>query len=213
MKSPKIAIIDYGMCNLFSVCHACLNVGLSPYITKDPGQIDAADGVILPGVGAFGDAMLNLQKLDLVVHVQKAFANKPFLGICLGLQLLFESSSEFGAHKGLDLIKGAVDKFPVQKNGEPIRIPQIGWNKIEIKQSGHCIFRGIPSQSFVYFIHSYFVKPNDDKVILTTSDYGGIDYCSGVCSDNAIGLQFHPEKSGKLGLQIYENWKTFIQTC
>ncbi len=210
MKSPKVAIIDYEMCNLFSVNHACLKEGLTPIITRDHQEIDAADAVILPGVGAFGDAMKNLEKYDLIDVLDRSCRMKPFMGICLGLQLLFEGSSEFGEHTGLGLIDGHVEKFPNETGGHRIKVPQIGWNKTSFNP-GEPIFEGIPNESFFYFVHSYYVNPSDPNHVLTTTDYEGVGYCSSVKSDNIIAFQFHPETSGVLGVKIYENWKKLIQ--
>jgi len=210
MKSPKVAIIDYEMCNLFSVNHACLKEGLTPIITRDPKEILAADAVILPGVGAFGDAMKNLERYELVDVIEDASRNKPFMGICLGLQLLFESSSEFGEHPGLGIVEGNVEKFPTVVEGRGIKVPHIGWNRVSFDPA-EPIFDGIPNNSFFYFVHSYYVNPSDDRVVLTSTDYEGVNYCSAVKSDNMMAFQFHPEKSGVLGLKIYENWKRMIQ--
>ncbi len=210
MKTPKIAIIDYEMCNLFSVNHACLKVGLEPIITRDPVKIAGADAVILPGVGAFGDAMQNLEKYDLIDAIKQSYKTKPFMGICLGLQLLFSGSTEFGEHKGLNFIEGRVEEFPTEKDGKKIKVPQIGWNKIEINPE-EAIFEGIPSGSFFYFVHSFYVTLGNPNHVLTTTDYEGINYCSSVKNDNVHAFQFHPEKSGVLGLKIYENWKQMIQ--
>ena len=210
MKSPKVAIIDYEMCNLFSVNHACLNEGLTPIITRDPKKIDEADAVILPGVGAFGDAMKNLREHNLVDVLERSCRTKPFMGICLGLQLLFDESHEFGHHNGLGIISGCVKKFPSQKDGSRIKVPQIGWNKISFPMN-EPIFDGIPKNSFFYFIHSYYVNPNNDNDLLASTNYEKIEYCSAVKNDNIIAFQFHPEKSGELGLNIYKNWKKKIQ--
>jgi imidazole glycerol-phosphate synthase subunit HisH len=209
MNEPNVAIIDYEMCNLFSVNHACLKVGLVPIITRDPVQIDAADAVILPGVGAFGDAMTNLRRFDLIPALDRACRNKPFMGICLGLQLLFSSSKEFGDHAGLNLIEGDVEKFPNEMNGRVIKVPQVGWNKAFF-DSVEPIFAGVPNESFFYFVHSYYVNPANKADIFSSTDYEGIQYCSAIKRENIMAFQFHPEKSGALGLKIYENWKHLI---
>ncbi len=210
MKSPKIAIIDYEMCNLFSVNHACLKVGLEPVITRDPVKIAAADAIILPGVGAFGDAMSNLEKYDLIDALEQSYRTKPFMGICLGLQLLFSDSNEFGKHKGLNFIEGHVEKFPTDFSGQKIKVPQIGWNKASFSPE-EAVFEGIPNESFFYFVHSFYVNPSNKDHVLTSTDYEGINYCSSVKNGNILAFQFHPEKSGILGLKIYENWKKLIQ--
>jgi len=211
MKEPKVAIIDYEMCNLFSVTHACLNTGLTPVITRDKNVIESADAVILPGVGAFGDAMKNLQRLDLIPVIERALMNKPFMGICLGLQLLFSGSNEFGNHRGLNFVEGNVHKFPNEINSVKVKVPQIGWNRISFK-SGEQIFCDIPEDSFFYFVHSYYVDPADYNLMLTSTIYEGLQYCSSIKKENLIAFQFHPEKSGMLGLKIYSNWKKIIQS-
>lgn len=209
MNVPKVAIIDYEMCNLFSVSHACLNVGLEPIITCDPEQIESADAVILPGVGAFGDAMINLERLELIPVIERASQSKPFMGICLGLQLLVSTSKEFGEHAGLNLIEGVVEKFPNEMNGRKIKVPQVGWNKVSFDPV-EPLFAGIPNDSFFYFIHSYYVNPVNQAEVLSSTEYGGINYCSAIKRGNMVAFQFHPEKSGALGLKIYDNWKHLI---
>jgi glutamine amidotransferase len=209
MNEPKVAIIDYEMCNLFSVNHACLKVGLVPVITHDPEQIEAADAVILPGVGAFGDAMKNLERLALIPVLERACQNKPVMGICLGLQLLFSTSNEFGNHPGLNLIEGVVERFSGKINGREIKVPQVGWNKVFFDPS-EPIFAGVPNGSFFYFVHSYYVNPVNKAQILSSTDYDGINYCSAIKRGNMVAFQFHPEKSGALGLRIYDNWKHLI---
>lgn len=211
MNEPKVAIIDYEMCNLFSVTRACQKAGLIPVITRDSGEIDAADAVILPGVGAFGDAMKNLKRLNLIPVLERASRNKPFMGICLGLQLLFSSSTEFGDHLGLNLIEGVVEKFPNEINGRRVKVPQVGWNRVSFASS-EPIFEGITNGSFFYFIHSYYVNPINKAEVLSSTDYEGINYCSAIKRGNITAFQFHPEKSGVFGLKIYENWKQMIKT-
>ena len=211
MKSPKVAIIDYEMCNLFSVNHACLKEGLTPVITRDHKEIDAADAVILPGVGAFGDAMKNLEKYDLVDVLERSCRMKPFMGICLGLQLLFSESNEFGEHRGLGFVDGQVKKFPYEIDGCAIKVPQIGWNKTSFNFD-EPIFEGIPNESFFYYVHSFYVTPSNPDHVLTSTEYRGVSYCSAIKKDNITAFQFHPEKSGALGLKIYRNWKQLIQT-
>ena len=210
MNDPKVAIIDYEMCNLFSVNHACLKAGIEPIITRDPAIIEAADAIILPGVGAFGDAMDNLRKFNLIPVLEQAAATKPFMGICLGLQLLFSASSEFGEHEGLHFVEGHVAKFPTEIAGRKIKVPQVGWNKISFDPA-EPIFEGVPDNSFFYFVHSYYVTPMVASEVLAATDYEGINYCSAVKKGNIIAFQFHPEKSSDLGLAIYKNWKKLIQ--
>jgi glutamine amidotransferase len=195
------------MCNLFSVSHACSHAGIDAVVTRDPSEILRADGVILPGVGAFGDAMKNLSKLDLIPVIKDAIGSgKPFMGICLGLQLLFCESEEFGAFKGLGIISGTVKQFPKSFENRKIKVPQVGWNRI-FKQKEEPVLKNVPDGSFMYFVHSYYVEPTDKSTVLTNTDYEGLRYCSGIQHDNIIAFQFHPEKSAATGLGIYQSWK------
>ena len=207
----KIAIIDYQMSNLFSVQHACEHLNIEAEITSDPKKIAQADGAILPGVGAFGDAMANLKKLGLDETIKK-FINtgKPFMGVCLGMQLLMSSSEEFGLHQGLDIIKGNVKKFPaVNDQSEKIKIPQIGWNKIyqpEDKKWQNTPLSKVKNNSYMYFVHSFCVFPSQAENVLSLTNYSGFEYCSSVINDNVFAVQFHPEKSGPDGIKIYQEW-------
>lgn len=207
-----IAIIDFKLSNLFSVEHACQYAGLNSKITSDPSDLSKADGIILPGVGAFADAMKNLEKFGLTQpmlnHVKQG---KPFMGVCLGLQLLFEESEEFGIHKGLGVFKGRVVKFP-NKNpkGQALRIPHIGWDRIKIKKTSP-LLSGFHDLDFMYFVHSYFVKPDSSDIIVATTDYDGIEFASAVSKDNIFAVQFHPEKSGKSGPALYKNFSKLIK--
>jgi glutamine amidotransferase len=214
---PKIAIIDYQMGNLFSVENACAAVGLDARITSDSRQILAADAAILPGVGAFGAAMENLRKLDLAAPVKDYIASdRPFLGICLGLQLLFSESDEFGSSKGLDVIPGTVVRFPaVGPLGAPLRVPQIGWNRILPPESNSDAWRGsildgITPGEFMYFVHSFYVAPENKDLTLSTTRYEGLEYCSSIRKGNLVATQFHPEKSASEGLKIYTRWASSI---
>ena len=215
--NPKIAIIDYEMGNMFSVEHACRNVGLDPVITSDRNIILSSDAAILPGVGAFGECMSNLHKLDLESVITDFIqTGKQFMGICLGLQLLFSESEEFGSSKGLNIIQGEVKKFPsTNSKGERLKIPQIGWNHI-YKNPGNInwddsVLNGITEKEFMYFVHSYFVQPENSSDTLTLTNYCDIEYCSGIYRENLTAFQFHPEKSGKAGIKIYENWAAKIK--
>jgi glutamine amidotransferase len=212
----NVAIIDYGLGNLFSINNACNLVGLNTIITSDVDIINAADALILPGVGAFGDAMtsLNDNNLTQIIH-QFVQTGKPFLGICLGMQLLFSESEEFGSNKGLNLIKGKVVKFPtINKNGEKIRVPQIQWNQIYAEDKNrwkNSPLKEVTDGSYMHFVHSYFAIPDDKNNILTYSEYEGTRYASAVIKDNIIGIQYHPEKSAQDGIKIYQNWANYIQ--
>ncbi|MGZ3776608.1 MAG: imidazole glycerol phosphate synthase subunit HisH, partial [Mucilaginibacter sp.] len=194
----KVTIIDYHLGNLFSVKQACDNIGLNSKISSLVEDVESADALILPGVGAFIEAMQNLEQLDIINPIKKAVAaGKPMFGVCLGLQLLFTESEEFGAGNGLDIIKGAIKKFPPMSNGEKIKVPQIGWNKIyKLNQPWDTTpLKDVDENEYMYFVHSYYVQPTDDAVILTKTNYEGIEYCSAVKSNNIFATQFHPEKS------------------
>lgn len=206
--SFNIVIIDYEMGNLKSIykCLKYLNVNSS--ITSDPKMILNADGVILPGVGAFGDAIKHLKEKDLISTIhQLVNEGKPLLGICLGLQLLFATSSEMGSFKGLDLIKGDVILFDI---GKVTKIPHIGWNNVDIQNLDHFLVQGIPNKSYFYFVHSFYSVPEKKANILGLTRYGDTKFCSITSKDNVIATQFHPEKSSKYGIRIYQN---FIDFC
>ena len=197
-----IAIIDYGAGNLQSVKKAFDFIGAESVITDNPETINACDKILLPGVGSFGDAMDSMTKKGLVDTVkQNALSGKPFLGICLGLQLLFEESEESPGVKGLGIFKGKIKKFAPDMG---LKIPHIGWNSLEIKQKD-TLFKGIPENSYVYFVHSYYLYAEDENEIATVTNYG-IDFHSAVGKDNIFATQFHPEKSGDVGLQILRNF-------
>ena len=205
--SKKIVIIDYKMSNLFSVVRACQKVGFNPIITNKAKVIKNADAIILPGVGAFNSAMKNLINLELVEPIiSHVRSGKPIMGVCLGMQLLFEKSEEFGNHFGLGLIKGEVIKF--LKTSNLYKVPQIGWNSIKLvnNEENTGFFKGISKINHMYFVHSFYVIPANKKVIYSTSKYNDIEYCSSILKDNIFATQFHPEKSGELGLLIYKNW-------
>ncbi|MFH1576761.1 MAG: imidazole glycerol phosphate synthase subunit HisH [Candidatus Margulisiibacteriota bacterium] len=201
----SIAIIDYGSGNLRSVQKAFQKLGFSAEITKDKATIRGAKGIVLPGVGAFDSALNELRQFGLEAAIEEAIAlNKPFLGICLGLQHLFESSEE-GKQKGLGILPGEVMKFNFA--GTPWKsqsVPHMGWNRLLYKHPAP-IFEGIEEGSMVYFAHSYHVVPKDEMIVATRTDYG-IEFVSAVWKDNLYGIQFHPEKSGEVGLRIIENF-------
>ena len=202
-----IAIIDYGMGNLRSVQKGFEKIGTEAIITDDPQVVLRAERVVLPGVGAFRDCMHNLEQGGFVEPILKVIAEgRPFLGICVGMQLLFSDSVEFGLYNGLNVIPGHVLRFPDQMTvaGEKLKVPQMGWNQLSFKLRPP-LFEGIDSGSNVYFVHSYYVKPDDSSVIATTTDYG-IEFWSSVWKDNIVATQFHPEKSQEIGLQILKNF-------
>ncbi len=195
-----IAIIDYGMGNLRSVQKALEKAGAKTVITQNVTEIEKADKVVLPGVGAILPAMEKLQSLNLIASIEKTIAqDKPFLGICLGLQLLFEKSFEGGEVKALGILKGEVKRF------EALKVPQMGWNQITVSQNTCPLFKGVAQKADVYFCHSYFVDPTDKSVIAATTDYG-VTYASAIARKNLFGVQFHPEKSQTVGLKILENF-------
>lgn len=197
-----IAIIDYGAGNLQSVKKALDFIGAENVITDSPETIGACDKTLLPGVGSFGDAMNSMRAKNLVETVkQNALSGKPFLGICLGLQLLFEKSEESPNAEGLGILKGKIRKFPSDMG---LKIPHIGWNSIEVKQKD-TLFKGISDNSYVYFVHSYYLEAENPNDIATVTNYG-IDFHSAVGKGNIFATQFHPEKSGDVGLQILRNF-------
>ena len=202
-----IAVIDYGMGNLRSVQKALEVAGAKTRVTSKPADFKKCDKLVFPGVGAFGDAMKELKRLGLVEPIKEAIARgKPFLGLCLGLQLLFEKSEEAPGVKGLGLLRGEVKRFKFKNTR--LKIPHMGWNdiaKTENRKPRTEILDGVPNSSYMYFVHSYHAKPGDRKVILTTTDYG-IKFVSGICKDNIYGFQFHPEKSQSVGLRILKNF-------
>ncbi|MBU1726975.1 MAG: imidazole glycerol phosphate synthase subunit HisH [Candidatus Omnitrophica bacterium] len=201
-----IAIIDYGMGNIHSVAKALEVFGAKVIVTNKAKDILSSDKAVLPGVGAFDDAMLELKKQALI-PVLKDFVKsaKPFLGICLGMQLLFEESEEALNSKGLGLFKGKVVKF----KREGLKVPHMGWNQIKIKNKGCLLLKDIPDNSYVYFCHSYYPVLEDDEVMAAACNYGH-DFAAAVCRGNIFGVQFHPEKSQVVGLKMMQN---FVKLC
>lgn len=204
--SKKIVIVDYESGNLFSVAQALTHLGADVTITNDVDKIRGAQSLVLPGVGAFPDAKNNLDRLNLsdaVVDFIKS--GKSFMGICLGMQLLFEDSEEFALTKGLGIVKGSIKKFQGHSN---MRIPQIAWNTIYNSKRTweNSPLHNIKQNEFMYFVHSYYAKPLEENVVLTNTKYHDFEYCSSVLMDNIFATQFHPEKSAVEGLKIFENW-------
>jgi len=211
---PQVAIVDYDMGNLFSVKHACESVGLKASITASRQEILAADAVILPGVGAFGDAMATLVRLQLVdVLRQVAVSGKPLVGICLGMQLFMTRSYEFGCHEGLGIIEGEVVRFESPAEGAArLKVPQVGWNHIHGNGAWKgSLLDGLQSGEFMYFVHSFYAIPADSRVVLSTTRYGHIEFCSSLSHGNVFACQFHPERSGPQGLRIYHNFAERIK--
>ena len=200
-----IAVVDYGAGNLHSVVNALDFIGAPCKVTKDAKDIEAAQGVILPGVGSFEDALNNMEKSGLTQAVcDAAKSGKPFLGICLGMQMLFDSSEESPGVKGLSLLPGALYKIPA--NG--VKVPHMGWNSLEIKKPDG-IFEGLPQDTFVYFVHSYYLKAENENDVCAKTFYS-VSIDAAVSRGNLFGVQFHPEKSGEAGLQMLRN---FVRLC
>ena len=211
---PIVAIVDYGVGNLFSVKHACEKVGLEAIVTSSRQEILNANGVILPGVGAFGDAMESLKRLDLVeTLIEVAESSKLLIGICLGMHLLMTESHEFSHCRGLGVIKGSVIRFanPPDASWNKFKVPHVGWNRIYHSSENvdgkvwiNSVLEGIKDEEFMYFIHSFYVVPEDPGIVLSKSSYGHIEFCSSFQYKNILAFQFHPERSGVQGLNIYE---------
>jgi imidazole glycerol-phosphate synthase subunit HisH len=200
-----IAIIDYGMGNLRSVQKGFERAGYEAEVTGEIGKITSARGVVLPGVGAFQACMENLERFGLIDAIREVVRqNKPFLGICLGFQLLFSESEEFGLQKGLDLLPGRVVGFNA---GDGLKIPHMGWNRIDKKKETPFL-EGISSGDYVYFVHSYYVRPENSSLVATTTDYEK-PFVSSIATDHLFACQFHPEKSQELGLRILSNFGRF----
>ena len=203
-----VAIINYQMSNLFSVRAACQKVGLKSKITDDINVILNAKAAILPGVGAFGEAMDHLKELKLDKCIKDFISTgKPFIGICLGMQLLFSESEEFGKHKGLSIVDGQVKKFDYKKDSiNKYPVPHIGWNKILKNGIGwdNTLLKENSNEDFMYFVHSYYVIPVDATISIAWTDYGDFKFCSALSLGNVFASQFHPEKSGRTGLKIYK---------
>lgn len=194
-----IAVIDYGAGNLKSITNALDLLRASYKVTDKKEGIEKAKKIIFPGVGSFGDCISSLKKKNLIESLKQAINKKPFLGICLGLQILFEQSEESPGIKGLSVFKGKCKKFT-----NKLKIPQIGWNSIKIDKKEK-LLQGIKENSYFYFVHSYYVEPEDKEIILTKTDYG-TDFVSGIAKDNILAVQFHPERSGEIGLQLLKNF-------
>jgi len=204
----SIAIIDYEMGNLKSIYKCLKHLNAESIITDNSKIILDADGVILPGVGAFGDAMKHLKRKNLVPVIEQVAKNDtPLFGVCLGQQLLCSKSIEMGEHDGLDLIEGDVVKFNISKVD---KVPQIGWNSVNFIDKEHFLLQGIPNNSYFYFVHSFYVIAGNKENVLGLTQYGDIEYSSIISKDNIIATQFHPEKSSKYGIKMYEN---FIDFC
>lgn len=197
--SIKLVVIDYQSGNLRSVAKALETVGVSPIVTGDAGEIASADAVVLPGVGSGPAAMDALRQRDLVEPIRECVSSgRPFLGVCLGLQLLLDRTEE-GNADCLGSVSGRVKRLP-----DGLKVPHMGWNSVRFKQE-HPVFEGIPQDSHFYFVHSYYAAPDDETWVAGTTDYG-VSFCSIYAKDNVVATQFHPEKSGRMGLRVYQNF-------
>ena len=216
-----IAVVDYHMGNLRSVQKGLEKVGCKAVVTSSPQKILDAQAVVLPGVGAFQDCMKNLERLGLIESIHTCLrTGKPFLGICLGTQVLFSEGEEFGIHPGLGIIQGRVRRFPEHMTGDPrkasgsapvrLKVPHMGWNTVTHKKDSP-LLRGIEDNSYFYFVHSYYVEPEDNAWIVAITSYG-IEFASIVGKDNIIACQFHPEKSQSLGLRVLKNFGDLVSS-
>ena len=202
MARKRVIILDYGAGNLRSVARAVEHLGFTPDVSDDPRALDDADAVIMPGVGAAADTMRNLDERHFSDPLREYIkSGRPFLGVCMGLQALLTVSEEGGEHRCLDVVEGRVRRF--ERKGD-MKIPHMGWNAVEQVRE-HPVFAGIPDGSFFYFVHGYYPDPEDESIVIGRTDYGG-PFASVIARDNLIATQFHPEKSGKVGLQLYQNF-------
>lgn len=209
MNRPLVAVIDYDIGNIRSMSNALCAINVSPTITRDNGAIAAADILILPGVGAYSQGMANLRRYGLIDAVQRHVAqNKPFLGVCLGMQMLMDESEEFGSFEGLGFVEGKVKRLPIDPASRD-KLPHVGWNNVMEPTPGRWTggpFSSISGPSDVYFVHSFAAQPANEKHVLSITNYGGRTFCSAVQKGNVFGCQFHPEKSGPVGLGILKNF-------
>jgi glutamine amidotransferase len=204
MPQPRVVIVDYGAGNLRSVARAVAHNGVEPLVTSNPREVPTADGLIVPGVGAAADTMRNLRATDMVEPVREYIASgKPFLGVCMGQQALLSVSEEGGEHECLGIIPGRVKRLPAGQ-----KVPHMGWNTVRQRRQ-HPIFAGIPDESYFYFVHSYAPVPEHDDVVIGETEYG-VRFASVLARDNIVATQFHPEKSGEMGLRLYANFLAML---
>jgi glutamine amidotransferase len=203
----KVVIVDYGAGNLHSVSRAVVNAGTRPLVTSNPNYLDDAEALIVPGVGAAADTMRNLRESGFVEPIREYIASgRPFLGVCMGLQALFDVSEEGGEHQCLGVLPGRIVRFP-----DGLKVPHIGWNQVRIVRQ-HPIFDGIADGAYFYFLNSYYPRPEDLSVVIGETEYG-ITFASAVARDSVVATQFHPEKSGEAGLRMYANFLKIAATA
>jgi glutamine amidotransferase len=208
----SVTVVDYGLGNLFNVIRAFQSLGINAQMSSERADVVKAERLVIPGVGAFGEGMRNLERLGLVDAIRDvAMSGRPILGICLGMQILMHESEEFGTWPGLRLVAGHVDRLEPGP-GLRVKVPQVGWNSIdhpvrrERPSWDGTVLRGIDSGSHAYFVHSYAVRPSEATDIVATTTYGGDTFCSVIRHENVVGFQFHPEKSAQVGLSVLRNW-------
>ncbi len=211
MGGKRVVVLDYGAGNLRSVARAVQHVGFEPDVTADPRALDRAEAVVMPGVGAAADTMRHLQERGFVEPLREYFREeRPFLGICMGLQVLLTVSEEGGEHACLDIVPGRVRRFDRAghdpQSGGALKVPHMGWNRVEQLRE-HPVFAGVPNGSYFYFVHGYYPDPEDSSVIIGRTEYG-VSFASVIARDGLVATQFHPEKSGQVGLQLYRNFLT-----
>ncbi|MEM9173737.1 MAG: imidazole glycerol phosphate synthase subunit HisH [Myxococcota bacterium] len=209
---PRIALVDYGAGNLRSVAKALERSALEPVVTADPAVVHGADGVLLPGVGAFRDAVTALEGAGLADAIREVTSGgRPYLGICFGLQLLFDEGTEHGVTPGLGQLAGRVTRFPEKDpQGEPLVVPHIGWNEVTFaKDHGHPMVDALPDRDIYYFVHSYRPEPADESIVVGRADYGGT-FAAAVAKDNVFAIQFHPEKSQSAGKRLLDAYRAWL---
>jgi glutamine amidotransferase len=213
--SPLVAVIDYGFGNLRSVARAVVRAGLAPEVTSDPAAVRRADAVVLPGVGAFADAVASLRAKGLDDAVRAAIdAGRPYLGLCLGLQVLFEESEEHGPVPGWGVLRGRVARFSERtRRGERVRVPHIGWNQVRFRGS-HPMLAGLPAEDTFYFVHSYHAVPGDSAQVVGTAEYpDGEPFAAAVATERLFAVQFHPEKSQWAGKRLLDSFAAWVSAC
>lgn len=208
---PRIALVDYGAGNIRSVAKALERSELDPVVTGDPAVVRDADGVLLPGVGAYRDAVNALEAAGLTDAIREVTTRgRPYLGICFGLQLLFDEGEEHGVTPGLGVLGGRVTRFPeTDEKGEPLLVPHIGWNEVRF-EGDHPMIEALPERDTYYFVHSYRPEPTDEKIIVGRADYGGT-FCAAVAKDNVFAIQFHPEKSQSAGKRLLDAYRAWLE--